>query len=393
MTARREPGNAEVEDLFTRKDGQPSALLKRLKNQGKDLKTYKRWRVRWVDYDGEQKTKSFARKVDARKFRDDITTKITRGEYIDFAHGKTTVATVYDQWEPTTVYLGVKTRYDRQNSWNNHVQPRWGKKELAQVRKADVQAWVTALHEDGKGESTISRAVEVLRLTLQHAMDAGWILSNPAKGIRIPRAEKRERYYLTVSQVEALATAIGEEYSTLIRVFSYCGLRWGEASALRVRDVDLERGRLQVVKAFTSDGGKRVEKDTKSHEQRSVPFPAALRGGLVAATKGRGPLERVFTTPAGTVLNPSNFRQRDYLPALKQAGQALGTPLPPVTIHELRHTAASLAVSAGANVKAIQRMLGHKSAAMTLDIYSDLFDDDLDEVAVRMDQLIADEKG
>ena len=57
--------------------------------------------------------------------------------------------------------------------------------------------------------------------------------------------------------------------------------------------------------------------------------------------------------------------------------------------HELRHTAASLAVSAGANVKAVQRMLGHASAAMTLDVYSGLFGDDLDVVAERLDALAA----
>ncbi|MGP9747424.1 tyrosine-type recombinase/integrase [Brachybacterium sp. AOP29-B2-41] len=56
-----------------------------------------------------------------------------------------------------------------------------------------------------------------------------------------------------------------------------------------------------------------------------------------------------------------------------------------MTPHDLRHTAASLAVSAGANVKAVQQMLGHKSAAMTLDRYAGLFDSDLDDVAVRMD--------
>jgi len=52
-----------------------------------------------------------------------------------------------------------------------------------------------------------------------------------------------------------------------------------------------------------------------------------------------------------------------------------------LTIHDLRHTAASLAVASGANVKAVQRMLGHASAAMTLDVYADLFDDDLDAVS------------
>lgn len=59
--------------------------------------------------------------------------------------------------------------------------------------------------------------------------------------------------------------------------------------------------------------------------------------------------------------------------------------LPRLTPHDLRHTAASLAVSAGANVKAVQKMLGHASAAMTLDVYADLFDDDLDAVAVALD--------
>ncbi len=61
--------------------------------------------------------------------------------------------------------------------------------------------------------------------------------------------------------------------------------------------------------------------------------------------------------------------------------------LPPMTIHDLRHTAASLAVSTGANVKAVQRMLGHASAAMTLDTYSDLFDDDLDAIAGRLNEV------
>ena len=60
--------------------------------------------------------------------------------------------------------------------------------------------------------------------------------------------------------------------------------------------------------------------------------------------------------------------------------------LEPMTCHDLRHTAASIAVSSGANVKALQRMLGHKSAAMTLDTYADLFDSDLDMVAVRISE-------
>jgi integrase len=67
-----------------------------------------------------------------------------------------------------------------------------------------------------------------------------------------------------------------------------------------------------------------------------------------------------------------------FVRALDDAG------LERMTIHDLRHTAASLAISSGANVKAVQRMLGHASAAMTLDVYADLFDDDLDSVSTSL---------
>ncbi len=79
-----------------------------------------------------------------------------------------------------------------------------------------------------------------------------------------------------------------------------------------------------------------------------------------------------------------NWRRQVFDPAARDAG------LDGITPHQLRHTAASLAVSAGANVKAVQRLLGHKSAAMTLDVYSGLFDDDLDAVGKRMDEGLAD---
>ena len=68
--------------------------------------------------------------------------------------------------------------------------------------------------------------------------------------------------------------------------------------------------------------------------------------------------------------------------ALKKAG------LPPMKVHDLRHTTASLTISAGANVKVVQRLLGHKSAAMTLDVYAELFEDDLDVVADALERVV-----
>ncbi|MDP9224780.1 MAG: tyrosine-type recombinase/integrase [Actinomycetota bacterium] len=88
----------------------------------------------------------------------------------------------------------------------------------------------------------------------------------------------------------------------------------------------------------------------------------------------------MFVNGAGKLLDNTNFRRNVLEPS------ALATGVSPFTPHNLRDTAASLAVSAGANVKVIQRMLGHASAAMTLDVYSGLFVDDLDDVALRLNE-------
>ena len=118
----------------------------------------------------------------------------------------------------------------------------------------------------------------------------------------------------------------------------------------------------------------------KNHERRSVPFPAFLTAQLAAAMVGKARGDLVFTSPEGQVLRVSSYRPRVFNDAVKVCqGQSDG--FPKVTPHDLRHAAASLAISAGANVKSVQLMLGHKSAALTLDTYADLFPDDLEAVA------------
>jgi integrase len=174
---------------------------------------------------------------------------------------------------------------------------------------------------------------------------------------------------------------VGAQYRALILVLGFCGLRWGEVAALRVKRVDLLRRRLTVAESVTEVRGRLVWGTPKSHATRSVPIPRSLTSAFAEVMAGKGPDDLVFTTWRGNPLRNLNFRRDVFDRAAEDAGVKDLTP------HELRHTAASLAVSAGANVKSVQRMLGHASAAMTLDVYSGLFDDDLDGVADRMDSL------
>jgi integrase len=192
--------------------------------------------------------------------------------------------------------------------------------------------------------------------------------------------------YLTYDEVGTLAIAIGQRphgrelgYDVLLLTLAYCGLRWGELFGLRVQDLDLDHARLIVRQTVVADKGYQRIEAPKDYEHRSIPIPEFLVEMLRSQSEDRpasGPVFYGLWTK--TYLRNHAFRKGWFDPAATEVG------LDGLTPHELRHSAASLAVSSGAQVKAVQRMLGHASAAMTLDTYADLFDEDLDPVATAL---------
>lgn len=126
------------------------------------------------------------------------------------------------------------------------------------------------------------------------------------------------------------------------------------------------------MRSYSTTAGRPVLTTPKAHQAREVPLPRFLRDLLTDRFASKEPDDLIFGS--GKPLDINNFRARVFKPALVAAG------IDHLRIHELRHTAASLAVSAGAKVNAVQRMLGHASAEMTLDVYAGLFDEDLDRL-------------
>jgi integrase len=171
-----------------------------------------------------------------------------------------------------------------------------------------------------------------------------------------------------------LANEAGE-YRLAVLFLAYTGGRFGEMAALRVKNLDLLRRRATIMQSVAEVRGRAVFSTPKNHQSRSVPIPRFLVDDLAAHVAGRAADEFVVSAPRGGVLRARNFRLGGFDPAVASAGLA------PLTPHALRHTAASLAIAAGANVKVVQTMLGHKSATMTLDLYGHLFA----EVADAMD--------
>ena len=337
-----------------------------------------RWRARYRDANGKEHARHFSRKIDAAQWLNSVAAAQASGTYVDPKAGRVALGDYAQTWLTRQAHLKPSTRSRYRAIVRCHIEPTFGPTPLAHIEHSAVTAWINELLDDGIAPPTVRHIHRVLHMILNSAIDDGRLARNPASRVKLPHARSRDKRFLTHEQVAALADAAGED-QLIIRVLAYCGLRFGELAALRIRNVDPLRRRLQIEESATEVDGRMVFGTPKSHQCRSVPVPRSLITDLAAACAGKSPNELLFTAPKGGVLWLRNWRRRVFDPAVEGAGLGQLSP------HELRHTAASLAVAAGANVKAVQRTLGHASAAMTLDVYSGLFDDDLDAVADRLD--------
>lgn len=338
------------------------------------------YKVRYRKPDRTSSTKrGFKTKRDAELWMADNVVKQARGEFIDVSASKVTIAIVGDEWIKSQTHLKPSALRPMESAWRVHVEPRWGKISLADIKHSDVQTWLSSLTTAKKSATIVIRCHSILSRILEVAVKDRRLSTNVAKGVKLPRKVKKEHTYLTHTQAHALAEE--SKYPALVLTLAYTGLRWGEVTGLRVKDVNPLRRRLNVVQNAVAVGNEIIVGTPKSHKKRSVPFPAFLADALTEQMAGKSPDDLLFPGEGGGYLRRSGTSQTSngwFINAVKRAG------LPRLTPHDLRHTAASLAISAGANVKAVQLMLGHASATMTLDTYADLFPDDLDAVAVAL---------
>jgi integrase len=210
---------------------------------------------------------------------------------------------------------------------------------------------------------------------------------NPARGVKLPPKSAPRHVYLTADQLSRLADESGQ-YRGLVWLLGVGGLRWGESAALRVGDVDFLRRRIYLQRNAVMVSDRVIVGPLKGHKNRTVALPAFVVDELAVAAAGKDRDELLWSTATGTPLGPPAPSTSWLAYAVKRC-QAADPTFPRITAHALRHTAASLAISAGANPKVVQRMLGHASAAMTLDTYADLFDSDLASVAEKVGNLWA----
>lgn len=337
-----------------------------------------RWRARYRGPDKRERSKHFDRKLDAERWLAGVEVSKARGDWIDPALSRVTVEKWAETWlaaqrqlKPSTLdrYTGIVTK---------QINPTWRKVALAEVTLADVDTWLTELSEEqGLSAASVRQCHRVLSRLLDYAVRNHRITRNVAAGAELPRVTARGKVYLSHAELTSLAAECGE-YKTAVLLLGYSGLRWGEFAALRARDVDLMRRRVHVRQAMVELRGQVVIGTPKDHEQRAVPLPAFLIEPLTTLLAGKAPDDLAFTSPEGAIMRNGNFRRRLFDAAAKRAGVTGITP------HGLRHTAASLAIQAGAPVTVVALMLGHANPAITLKVYAHLWPSDLDALADRL---------
>lgn len=336
-----------------------------------------RWRARWRDETGHSRSKSFRTRDAADAFLrqvDDLAAAVLDPR----AAARLTVGQVVTTWLATKAGLRPKSI----EAWTlaaTHVRRRWEHVRLADVRPSDVRTWLVGMPV---GPALRKRCLQALRQVFVLAVEDGLLVKNPTDGVPMPATPGRPHRYLSVVELYALADAAGE-YRPMVLLMGLTGMRIGEAVGLQVGDVKAVRRRIRIERSVSMVGGRPMLGPPKSGDVREVPVPRSLLGELTESTPGRPDVAPLFTSANGGRLNPNNWRRRVFARATETAGVTEMVP------HDLRHTAASLAIMSGADVKAVQSMLGHASAVMTLDLYSHLFDTSLDTVADRLEELVS----
>jgi integrase len=370
----------------------------------------KRWLARWVDHDNNERSLAFDRRAEAQQHIDGVTTALNTGTYADPRRSAVTFGTVAEAWLKVKegANRAPKTIAEYRGLLDVVILPKWKDEPLRDIDHERLQTWITWLSTDpaarrhkkkgdenaGLSPARVIHTHRVVHQVFAYAIRAKYLAANPADNIELPSKPQSKDLALTHDQVRQLAVETANapvrqrsdtrrsltSLAAIVRFLSYSGIRFGEAAALRVGDVDLNKRRVKVSKGITRVRGQgRIEGDTKTHQRRAVPIlVAACVEELRQAVEGRDPDEFLFPGPDGGPMSEGWFRVR-FDKAVAKLGYGDVTP------HTLRHTAGSLALSEGVSVVTVQRLLGHRNPTTTMNVYAHMLPDDFDNLAAKMD--------
>jgi integrase len=269
--------------------------------------------------------------------------------------------------------------------------PKFGTKELRRVTRSEVAAWVASMTTPPDGSrglapSTVESYFRVLASIFKSARADRLIVHSPCDGVKLPRAERTAAALvpLTIENVHAIADAIPRRYRALVLASAGLGLRQGEACGLTVDRVDFLRRTVRIDRQLVTPkaGAPTLGPVKTKASNRVIPLAESvaftLSGHLEEFAPGADGL--IFTSSTGEPVRRSLWSK-----VFGNAAKAVGVD---ASSHDLRHHAASVLLSAGVSIKAVQSFLGHATAAETLDTYGHLMPGDDDRLRAAIDDAV-----
>jgi integrase len=348
----------------------------------RDGTRYHVWRAR-TRLAGREVSRTFRRKIDAETWLTTVEGGKLTGTAVDPRRGRITWGEWASVWmRARRASLRPSTVARDESYLTNHLLPRWGDVRLDAIDRSQVVDWVAGLTDQGLAPATARKCVQLLGASLDAAVDDRRLAANPCRKVPLPRDQHREPRFLTAGEVARLAGAIDPRYRSLVLLLGWGGLRIGEAVGLRRADVDLAAGQLRVTRSVAwVRGVPTVQAPKTAAGRRTVGLPRFVVDELrVHMDRHAGP-EIVFPSPGGGLLDPNRFRRRQWAPAVDAAGLA------PLRIHDLRHTAISLWIAAGADIRRVAGRAGHRSVGFTLSRYGGLYADGEQTLTDALDRL------
>jgi integrase len=325
-----------------------------------------RWRARYRDEMGKEHARHFDRKVDAQRWLDEVTAQVLTGAYVDPKAGRMTFGRWFDEWSSRQVWV---PRTEIQNEMIRR-QITFADVPLAQLRESHIQAWVKLMQSQEFAANTINTRMMPIRAALRAAVRDRRLVLDPSAGVILPRRGRRSQTMVmaTTEQVGRLLAATEPRMKAFLGVCAFAGLRLGEASALKVEDIDFLRRRLEVRRQVQKGRSGSELRSPKYESGRTVYLSDELVEVLARHVQTQAiPTEGwLFSSQSGGPLPPTTANAW-WLRTCEAAG-VVG-----ITTHSLRHYFASGLIADGCDVVTVQRALGHKSATVTLNTYSHLW--------------------
>ena len=296
------------------------------------------------------------------------------------APDKTTVSQWLDTWMETFCAVKVKplTYSTYHVAIKNHIKPSLGALRLQAVRGVHVQKLYNRMTADGLSAKTVKNVAAILHKAFSVAVKQGLMQANPCDAAELPKAMHKEITPLTDSEIPLFLEAIkGHPFEGAYALCLFAGLREGECLGLSWDQVDFEARRITISQQLQKEKKKGaryyIAPSTKSGKPRQIEPPEIafeyLRTERRRQTEKRLAAGELWSNPDNLVFTDElghHFAIPTFYERFKRIAASIGRP--DARPHDLRHTAATVAIAAGADIKSVQDLLGHATASFTLNL-------------------------